>query len=401
MKIKTRYKEYDISDIIFKHLPALLSSRIAFLFLKLFGSSKKSNTLVFFGHRFNGNLIELAKWINSQNKNYKIAFLCDEPSYYRILRKAKPFDLQVYLCQNPLHLIKCFHTKAIITSHGPMILDKWSTLNKRPKFIDLWHGAGFKDRSQELIKPMIFYDGHFLPSDTYANFYEKWGFPKTSLFCTGYARSDQLVKYDADSDENLRILNRLGIPANRYKKIVLIALTWRKSEMGSTVPFDIDLNVFLKELNRIGKDNAVLFIFSTHINTSIKKADFKMSNVNVLFGTEFSDSEDLLKITNILVTDWSSIYTDFLVLKRPVIFIKNEAPFKGFTLLPSDRAGKLVETFEEFEKIVTLYINQPQKYYYQYKYEYEKAKEKIWNGTLDGYSSKRCYNKLLKIIKNE
>ena len=47
---------------------------------------------------------------------------------------------------------------------------------------------------------------------------------------------------------------------------------------------------------------------------------------------KFTNKEDFLKISNILITDWSSIALDYIVLDRPVFFLDVPNPFKDGAL---------------------------------------------------------------------
>ena len=74
---------------------------------------------------------------------------------------------------------------------------------------------------------------------------------------------------------------------------------------------------FLHELNNIGKKLDLIFIFRPHMNTLFNtKFLKKLSSLdNVLYFpfSEFEASDEFLIISDMLITDWSSVFVDYLI----------------------------------------------------------------------------------------
>ena len=110
------------------------------------------------------------------------------------------------------------------------------------------------------------------------------------------------------------------------------------------------------------KNILILFVIRRHFYHKGEKVDFSMYS-NITDITERSmDIQELLMDTDILVTDYSSTYIDYLLLDRPVVFYN----FDYQDYLEHDRGmycdyekaapGYKAETFEalmeEFERLV-------------------------------------------------
>ena len=122
---------------------------------------------------------------------------------------------------------------------------------------------------------------------------------------TGYPRTDGLYK-EADIDD---IKSRLGIPKD--KKVILYAPTWRVKNS-----FDMALN--LEKMREELGDEYVLLIRIHYFASSgyTVPADNKfIFNMN-----DYANAENLYKISDIMITDYSSIMFDYALLDKPLIF---------------------------------------------------------------------------------
>ena len=99
----------------------------------------------------------------------------------------------------------------------------------------------------------------------------------------------------------------LGIPLD--KKIIFYAPTFRKAGAMS-LPFDPD--ALLSSLN----DEYVIITKLHYLNHLDKRYD------NVIDCTAYSDISDLMKITDILISDYSSLVLDFSLLNKPIVLFQ-------------------------------------------------------------------------------
>lgn len=140
---------------------------------------------------------------------------------------------------------------------------------------------------------------------------------------TGYPRNDQLYNVDKIRES----LWNDFIGENEYDFIVLYAPSWRhKRNPTSFFPFD---DYSTKELVDFLKNNKILLLLRPHVNdlkysetkeflNSIVKAS---RNVKLCTHYEIEDVNQVLYYTDILMSDYSAIYHDFLLLDRPLIFL--------------------------------------------------------------------------------
>lgn len=124
---------------------------------------------------------------------------------------------------------------------------------------------------------------------------------------TGYPRIDMLV--NADDAEKDRIRKRLGLDPS--KPVVLFAPTYR----GHWATPELEAQSLADTLERMKSPDYNL-VFRGHYFAERFILDM---NLPVTIAPHAIDTCSLLSIVDVLVTDYSSIFYDFLITRRPVI----------------------------------------------------------------------------------
>ena len=126
----------------------------------------------------------------------------------------------------------------------------------------------------------------------------------------GYPRNDFLFNYTPE--DVMRVKAKYGIPDG--KKVILYAPTFRDNRADRDMP-QLPLD-FAKLKDALGEEYVILF--RTHYLVR-GEVDFTAMDGFVLDAIAEEDINDLYIISDILITDYSSVFFDFANLKRPVI----------------------------------------------------------------------------------
>ena len=131
----------------------------------------------------------------------------------------------------------------------------------------------------------------------------------------GYPRND--VLFQKNNEKDIRELKeKLGLPLD--KKIMLYAPTWRDDQYvakGYTFHLEAD---FRKWKRLLGEDHVV--VFKPHYLIINEQADDpQLEGFLYSIGAD-QDISSLYLIADVLVTDYSSVFYDYSVLKRPIYF---------------------------------------------------------------------------------
>jgi CDP-glycerol glycerophosphotransferase len=215
---------------------------------------------------------------------------------------------------------------------------------------------------------------------------------ENTILNTVYPRND--ILYSIDRDQIAAIIRRnLGIPKD--KKTILYAPTWRDDEFYGKGKYKFKLHLNLELMKRELKDDYVILI-RTHyfIADSIDVSDLSGFAYNV---SKYDDISELYLISDILITDYSSVFFDFANLKRPMLFFtydleKYRDVLRGFYIdIEKEVPGPLVFTSEE----VIDAINNIDSVAKRYKEKYEEFYNKFC-GWEDGQASKKVVESVFR-----
>lgn len=253
-------------------------------------------------------------------KKFKIEFM-NEKDFY--LKSNSINEILKYLKK----IITISNYNIIICSHGH---EKY---NNKQILIDLWHGIP--------LKAMRY-------METKSNEYS-WNKPNADFLITtsklhsvlmgstlhipfskhkilGYPRNDYLF-----SENNYDLLN-----IRRYNKILLYMPTFRQGYLdrieGNVFDNLFNFEKFSEEdfVNYLIDNNYLLIVKLHPMEEKLYKSKYSKYKNNIMFlSTEKLeeleiDLYQILSSTDLLITDYSSIYFDYLLLNKPIVFINSD-----------------------------------------------------------------------------
>lgn len=206
---------------------------------------------------------------------------------------------------------------------------------------------------------------------------------------TGYPRNDYLYNYT--EEDALSVREKLNIPKD--KKVILYAPTWRDNQHDPAKGYTYEVQLDFSEMQKaIGEDYVILFRSHYFISNYIDLADYEGFVYNV---SQYNDINELYIISDLLVTDYSSVFFDYANLKRPMLFYmydfdeyKNE--MRDFYIDISELPGPIVKTRQELTEEIFNIDSYNRKYGEKYIDFYNK-----YNCLDDGNSAQR----VIEILK--
>ena len=175
--------------------------------------------------------------------------------------------------------------------------------------------------------------------------------PRCQIWETGYPRNDRLVK--PTKREIAQLKKELNLPKD--KQIILYAPTWRdnqhKAGVGYTYQNEMD---FDRLQEKFGKTHIILFRAHYFIANSF---DFSKYNGFVRDASKIDDVNDLYLVSDLLITDYSSVFFDYALLHRPIVFYMYDlAEYRdklhGFYMPLSTLPGPRVENMDDLIKLI-------------------------------------------------
>ncbi|MCR5797460.1 MAG: CDP-glycerol:glycerophosphate glycerophosphotransferase [Eubacterium sp.] len=202
---------------------------------------------------------------------------------------------------------------------------------------------------------------------------------------TGYPRNDILYKkHDKELVDSIK--DEIGIP--RDKKVILYAPTWRDDEFYGHAMYKFTLQLDLKKMQEeLGDEYIVLLRTHYFISDFLDLSEHEGFAYNV---SKYDDIARLYLVSDMLITDYSSVFFDYANLKRPMIFYmydleKYASVLRGFYIdIEEELPGPIVLTTEKVIESIRNIDEVKEKY--SAKYEEFSKKYCAWE---DGTASKR------------
>lgn len=254
-------------------------------------------------------------------KDYKsIVVQYDSLLYYIILYRSKYIISTHYRTYFPIHSI------AMRIEQSPMKL--------KAKFVFLQHGIIHNELPSYVYPSMkvdLFICG---AKPEYDLMCSKFGHPEGVMKYTGLARFDNLYN-------------------NKVKKQILIMPTWRIKYKDYTIEQFKETDFYVA-YGRLLSDERILsslkknnyrIIYYNHIEFQKFNICFEEFSSNYVQILKFGEMtvQDMLKESAALVTDYSSVYYDFIYMAKPILFFQlNRAEFL------KSQYGKDYDNVEDF-----------------------------------------------------
>jgi len=205
----------------------------------------------------------------------------------------------------------------------------------------------------------------------------------------GYPRNDALSALDPDAADRVR--RRLGLPAD--KKMLLYAPTWRDDQYATSLGYTLDLGLDFDELRvQLGDEYVVLFRAHYLIASQF---DFARLAGFVVDVSDIGDVNDLYAVSDVLVTDYSSVFFDFANLCRPIVFYMYDLDYyasgmRGFYVDLSELPGP-VATDQQGLVAAVAAADSPDD---DLKRRYHRFRERF-NPMDDGHASERVLERVI------
>lgn len=296
--------------------------------IKKFGLIHKKPVIILYGHKLYGNLKSI--YSSLETTDYEFYFLTLDFNVYKKLRKN---SIQVLYGLNIFHVYSVISSKLIITDHGLHFM-KILTKDSDYYVFDANHGLPFQKWNESMVSQFYDYKEVWLSSTFHKMVYEnEFNYKRDNIVVTGFGRLDYLKIYNKSNNKSgleKQIKNKYNIFTN--SKLILYAPTWVHNKRKVKNEFMIPKNYnFIEYLDLLAEKLKVKIIFRPHLNTILSKQFIKKINEleNILYFPfdKYEEAEDFLLISDILLTDWSSISLDYILLDRPTIFLDVENSF--------------------------------------------------------------------------
>lgn len=216
-------------------------------------------------------------------------------------------------------------------------------------------------------------------------------YPKENILTYGYPRND--VLHNHTNDDKQLIKEKLNLPTS--KKVILYAPTWRDDEFHSAGNYKFKLQMDLERMRReFGEEYVIALRMHYFISDNIDLTGFEDFAYDF---SKYNDINDLYISSDILITDYSSVFFDFANLKKPILFFtydieKYQSLLRGFYIdVHNDLPGPLLRSNDELIDAIKNIKLTVEKYKEKYETFYQK-----YCYLEDGNATERIVDKVIR-----
>ncbi|WP_353485800.1 CDP-glycerol glycerophosphotransferase family protein [Apilactobacillus xinyiensis] len=332
----------------------------------------KKNLVIF--ESFNGKDINdnpaaiYREWIKTHNKN--LAYFSVKPKLYNKLKAEYP----------EIKLVKRFMPKWVYLMARANFwafnsrIPGWWKKNRNTTYIQTWHGTPLKklgvdidnvempNISTKKYKHEFIKESHRWSYLIAPNQYSKDIFSRAFNFKgqsldIGYPRNDVLYK-----NNNLEYIKTLkkDLLGNSNCKVITYAPTWRDDDYTKKGAYNFELPFDLKAFfNAVDSDTILVIRPHYLIKDNINIKGFE-NRVKILADNDISQ---IYLISDLLITDYSSVMFDYANLKRPMLFYAYDLEhyrdhLRGFYFnYKTELPGPLAQNEQQFLKWIAIFNN--------------------------------------------
>ena len=334
-------------------MSANLRQKLKIPLMKIISSAfPKKNKIVFISHPdFADNTRFLYEYIKNLGINYELIWISKNP-----LVNVKLAERGIKVAATRAEIYKNLITAKVVVTTSMQYLD---TIQRNQIYVSLWHGMplkkmAFRDKlekhtyiikakgdhitfqisTSELMSSLLTACFHLYPEQ---------------VIITGQPRCDALFHPKKD------VLGKLlGVNIEKFEHIVFYMPTFRNWMNERVEGIEIKDNIFrfknfdAKRFHEFLKKHGILFVAKLHwteeplyyaIDKKFTGENFRIIRNDAL-SRNLVDIYELLGAADLLITDYSSVYFDFLLLDKPIVFVPVDIDIyrmkRGFLLEPYD-----------------------------------------------------------------
>jgi CDP-glycerol glycerophosphotransferase (TagB/SpsB family) len=316
-----------------------------------------------FGRRYADNSRHVYEYVCENRKNIRAIWLSRNHAIVDNLRKQ---GREAYLINSILGFWFSCRASVVISSNGKMDVNRPGI--SRAVKIQLWHGIPLKKIGladvmiphygngrfckisacihalvmgiKRLVFPFLLENWDFITSTSpmiSERMASAYGISDSQVVITGYPRNDILLGGNREISPTLSKM----IEDRKFKKLILYAPTFRNKYCDNIALFNgFNPSELEQHLN---KYDAFLLIKMHPVfdASTLTVKDITRLNIHWIQENDVSELNELLPHIDLLITDYSGAYMDYLLLNRPIIF----TPFDLDQYIKVDR--ELYEDYNE------------------------------------------------------
>lgn len=280
----------------------------------------------FLGKQYSCNPRAIYEYLQSNHPEYKMYWSVDK-RYTALFEEAGIPHLKRFSVGWLLKMTRAHYW--VTNSRMPL----WIPKPKHTVYLQTWHGTPLKKLASDMKEV-------HMPGTTTESYKEnfhaessKWDYlispnaysseifarafnvDPSKILETGYPRNDLL--YNGNNRVTIDSLKqKIGVPVE--KKVILYAPTWRDDEFYSKGKYKFEIKLNLDQMRQeLGDEYVILLRLHYLISENLDLSAYQGFAYDA---SSYEDISHLYLISDLLITDYSSVFFDYANLQRPMLF---------------------------------------------------------------------------------
>lgn len=262
---------------------------------------------------------------NPEYSHMQHVWVLDDPKYHKnLIQRYSPYkNVRFVRYMSRQYLKELCRAKYLINN---TTFASFFTKREQQIYINTWHGIPLKklgfdmtngaSATSNVIRNFLQVDylisaNSFL-TEIYKNAYKLDGIFEGAIIEEGYPRLDTLIH--SSREEVVSRLTIAGVHIENGKKLILYAPTWKE-----TAKDPIQVLDEYREIKRCIEKETPQYQVLIKAHQFVYELIRDCSDVDYIIPATI-DANEVLPLADILISDYSSIFFDFLIFERPILF---------------------------------------------------------------------------------
>lgn len=227
-------------------------------------------------------------------------------------------------------------------------------------YINTWHGTPLKTMgfdipdnpfaSQNVLRNFLMADYLISPNEHTTNMYLKSykldGLYDGEILESGYPRID--LSFNVPQAEVYAKLQLAGVSLDFNRQTILYTPTWKGQNLSNPT---LDMEQMIAELSYIREHVADHYNFLVKVHPFVYPFVKDREELEGILVPDYYDANEMMAVTDILITDYSSIFFDFLATNKTILFYSWDKDLyshdRGMYFEENELPGPILSTVEE------------------------------------------------------
>ena len=252
-------------------------------------------------------------WTYTQDCKDDIELLPQDERVKFVRRNSDEYLQCLTSCQYLINnsTFQAFYTK----KEGQIYINTWHGIPLKQMGLDMPDNSfGEKNVMRNLLMSDYFLSPNSYTTNIFRRAYKLDGLYEGKIIENGYPRVDLTTSSQFDVEP---LLTKYNVKIDKTKQIILYTPTWKGSRFDNP---RTSINKLIAEIKYLEQELGSNYQILCKVHPFTYKQIAETGLLNGYLIPDTMDANQLLSLVDVLVTDYSSIFFDYLVTEKPIIF---------------------------------------------------------------------------------